>query len=144
MFISVCGPELEGKSACRLVKEGPADGPGPAGVGLKPPADIHTAAAGLIACLSSLKGKAAALFVPPPPSAFTAERFSLIPKCCFSSSGSASLQLLGLFSIFQCSGQIQQNVLIPACCLHLALFSYASNDSAAPQTSSPSFGRCIK
>lgn len=53
-----CGSELEGKTACWLSEEGPADSPGPAGVGLKPPADIHTTAAGLIACLSSPKGKA--------------------------------------------------------------------------------------
>lgn len=53
-----CGSELEGKTACWLSEEGPADSPGPAGVGLKPPADIHTTAAGLIACPSSPKGKA--------------------------------------------------------------------------------------
>lgn len=99
-----------------LVSSGQTDSPGPAGIRLKPPADIHTAAAGLIACLSSLKGKAAALFTPPL-SAVVAERFSLISKCCFSSSGSASCQHLGLFHIFQCSCQIQQTVLIPACCL---------------------------
>ncbi len=59
-FIFMCGPE---KTACWLVKEGPVDSPAPAGVGLKLPADIHTVAAGLIACLSSLKGKAAAHFI---------------------------------------------------------------------------------
>lgn len=89
---------VEGKTACWFVKEGPADSPDPAGVGLKPPADVHAVAVGLIACPSSLKGKAAVRFVQPL-SAFTAEQSSdysqnaaLFPAaalfeglfCCFS------------------------------------------------------------
>lgn len=72
---------LKEKTACWFVKKAPADSPGP-----PVPADIHTVAAGLIAGLSSLKGKAAVHFIQLL-SAFVAEQNGLISKCWFSFTG---------------------------------------------------------
>ena len=54
----------------------------------------------------------------------TAECLSFIPKCWFF--------FFSACLIFLCSCQIQQNVLIPARCLHLVLLNYVSNDSLKP------------
>lgn len=95
----MCGPELEGgKPACWLVREGAADSPCSAGAtGLKLPADIRTVAAGLIACLSSLKGNAAVHFRLLP-SAFMTEQSGVGSKK--NKNASALFEHLGLFYIF--------------------------------------------